>query len=276
MVTVKLLEWVKSRALFGWKLTAKDPFGNEFARLDAVDFHTTAEIDRFKATKQAEYERLILSTIVITVSESEVKGLPNNCDGKEQLAFEEWAKARHYDMHEHPLHYLFLDAKTNAARKGWSAAITYCRAQVFVANPPTDRLKAYIPDGKAWFHTETLEEMQAFYLSRLPAIRAAARELGYAIGLHGSTRRDFDLMAMPWREFAADKEDLARAIALAACGITSSKYSWTTKPAGCFSTSIPICWQERDGRVDGEGILDLSVMPSTEARARVTRKEGEK
>jgi hypothetical protein len=28
-------------------------------------------------------------------------------------------------MHEHPLHYLFLDEKTYAARQGWQAALRY-------------------------------------------------------------------------------------------------------------------------------------------------------
>jgi hypothetical protein len=47
-----------------------------------------------------------------------------SCKG-EQLKFEEWAAAEKYDMHEHPLHYLFMDDKTNAARQGWKAALRY-------------------------------------------------------------------------------------------------------------------------------------------------------
>lgn len=59
---------------------------------------------------------------------------PQDCDGKEQLAFEAWAGSNRYDMHEHPLHYLFMDAKTNAARQGWKAALQYVRDQ-FPAAP---------------------------------------------------------------------------------------------------------------------------------------------
>jgi hypothetical protein len=55
--------------------------------------------------------------------------LPNNCDGKEQYAFEAWAKSQHMNMHEHPLHYLFLDPQTDAARRAWSECIRYCRTQ---------------------------------------------------------------------------------------------------------------------------------------------------
>lgn len=61
------------------------------------------------------------------------KELPNNCDGKEQYAFEAWAKAQGFDMHEHPLHYLFLDPKTNAAREAWNECIRYCRRAVGVS-----------------------------------------------------------------------------------------------------------------------------------------------
>jgi hypothetical protein len=53
--------------------------------------------------------------------------MPKQCDGKEQEAFEAWAKSQGMDMHEHPLHYLFLDKRTGGARDGWSAALRYCR-----------------------------------------------------------------------------------------------------------------------------------------------------
>lgn len=53
---------------------------------------------------------------------------PNVCDGKEQEAFEKFAIGEKYDMKCHPLHYLFLDEKTYAARQAWKAAIEYCRA----------------------------------------------------------------------------------------------------------------------------------------------------
>ncbi|MCK2149470.1 hypothetical protein MYE70_10370 [Marinobacter alexandrii] len=60
------------------------------------------------------------------------------CDGKEQYAFEDFAKSQNMDMHEHPLHYLFLNPETDAARKGWKAAIEYCRAATLSTNatPP--------------------------------------------------------------------------------------------------------------------------------------------
>ena len=48
------------------------------------------------------------------------------CKG-EQEHFEGWAKSSRYDMSEHPLHYIFLDPKTDAARMGWNAALAYVR-----------------------------------------------------------------------------------------------------------------------------------------------------
>jgi len=134
--------------------------------------------------------------------------------------------------------------------------------------PAFDAVQAYEPGG--WFDARTIDEMQAFYLSRLPTIRAAAREHGYAIGLHGSTRRDFDLMAMQWRADASDKDSLARAIADAACGIRrEGAYDWEAKPSGRVATSLPICWTDHsnpdfDGMISA-GHIDLSIIdqPST-------------
>ncbi len=55
---------------------------------------------------------------------------PDVCDGKEQDAFEEWARKEGLDTSCHPMHWLFLDAKTNSARQGWKAALRYVRAHI--------------------------------------------------------------------------------------------------------------------------------------------------
>lgn len=39
-------------------------------------------------------------------------------------------------------------------------------------------------------------------------LRVAARSLGYALAVHGTLRRDIDLVAIPWIESAADAETL--------------------------------------------------------------------
>lgn len=58
------------------------------------------------------------------------------CEG-EQERFEAWAKTARYDMSEHPLHYIFTDPVTNAARRGWNAALSYVRdaAELLSAAP---------------------------------------------------------------------------------------------------------------------------------------------
>lgn len=123
-----------------------------------------------------------------------------------------------------------------------------------------------------WYMASSIDEMQAFFESRLPAIRATAYANGYAIGVHGSMRRDLDLIAAPWRDGAADAETLAHAIARAACGIDrDGAYNWEQKPFGRIATSLPICWV--DNGVDGAGHIDLSVMPQALTRPAVP--EGE-
>jgi hypothetical protein len=129
------------------------------------------------------------------------------------------------------------------------------------ASPSTSDLYAF-RDYKpgTWAHVNTVDEMQEFYLSRLQAIRLAAHEHGYAIGVHGSQRRDFDLMAMQWREGASDKDTLAHAIAEAACGISrDGPYQWEQKPLGRVATSFPICWTEWSDMISA-GHIDLSVI----------------
>ena len=119
------------------------------------------------------------------------------------------------------------------------------------------------PKPAKWVHVASIDEMEQYYKNVLPAVRAAARELGYAIGLHGSMRRDLDLMAMPWRDGAADKDALARAIQKAACGFEMTTYAWELKPCGRMAVSFPVCWtdtSEEFKRAVSFGHIDLSVM----------------
>lgn len=131
-------------------------------------------------------------------------------------------------------------------------------AELAKGNEPVD----YTPGD--WSMCYSIDQMQAFYMSRLPAIREAAKEHGYAIGLHGSARRDFDLMAMPWRDDCSSRETLAHAIAQAACGIDlNGEYRWEKKPNGRWAVSMCICWTDHSEQFKGMlsvGHIDLSVM----------------
>lgn len=125
----------------------------------------------------------------------------------------------------------------------------------------------------SWVDIPTVDDLTRFYLSRLPAIREAAEAHGYAIGVHGSLQRDFDLIAAPWRDGATDADTLAHAVAQAACGIDrAGTYDWEQKPAGRLATSIPICWPAWHGQ-PGAGHIDLSVMPAIPVLSQGTAQE---
>lgn len=110
-----------------------------------------------------------------------------------------------------------------------------------------------------WHRIHTPGEQELFYLSVLPSIRAAARVLGYGVGVHGSMRRDLDLIAVPWVDTHAPPDTLAKAIQYAACGMHADSVTWEQKPCGRIATSLPICLT--DDRRPNAGHIDLSVMP---------------
>ncbi len=92
-----------------------------------------------------------------------------------------------------------------------------------------------------------------FYLNALPAIIAAAYTNGYAIAVHGSMARDFDLVAIPWREIATTPIELVTAVMTAVGGfVNAQEENPTVKPHGRLTWVIHM----------GCGMwLDLSVMP---------------
>lgn len=81
-------------------------------------------------------------------------------------------------------------------------------------------------------------------------IRRLAREVGYAIGVHGSQERDLDLIAAPWAENAVSAQELADHIAQ---GINGRVLAPEHKPLGRWSCNIQI-----DGWFK---LIDLSVAP---------------
>lgn len=115
-----------------------------------------------------------------------------------------------------------------------------------------------------WHMAHTQDDLEAFFSSVLPKIREAARRCGYAIGVHGSMRRDLDLIAAPWIADHTDKDTLAREIQLAACGMAQTTYKWDSQPKPCGRVGVvfPVCWSEYDA--PSAGHIDLAVMPDTE------------
>ncbi len=99
------------------------------------------------------------------------------------------------------------------------------------------------------------------YERRLPIIRRVAREFGYAIGLHGSGRRDLDLIAVPWTVKAHADDELVEAIALAIQGViirNGEIYAAKAFEAPAHRPHGRLAWSIQIG---GGRYIDLSVMP---------------
>lgn len=102
------------------------------------------------------------------------------------------------------------------------------------------------------------------YATALSAARARARELGYALAVHGSERRDLDLIAAPWTDEAVSAGELAHEIAIAVGGFIptdetgSADRNPTSKPHGRLAWSI---------HLGGGPYIDLSVMPRAASAA---------
>lgn len=90
----------------------------------------------------------------------------------------------------------------------------------------------------------------------LPAVREVARFNGYAVAVHGSLKRDIDLVAIAWTDQARPADELVRVIQGAVGGILGN----------CLRTSEPT--QKPHGRVAYTlihpgfcGEIDLSIIP---------------
>lgn len=104
-----------------------------------------------------------------------------------------------------------------------------------------------------------------YYAVTFAEIRIVAKNLGYALCLHGSLRNDLDVVAIPWIEDAADEETLVKAIVDASGGFLvcnreghhsgkkpHGRHAWTIHFGGCSATVPP------DERAT---YIDLSIMP---------------
>lgn len=95
------------------------------------------------------------------------------------------------------------------------------------------------------------------YAKAIHPLRAIARTLGYSIAVHGSIKRDIDLVAIPWTDEAVSAEELSEALRSEAeviCGFSpfGSDGPWPRlKPHG------RMCWTIH---INGT-YIDLSVMP---------------
>lgn len=94
----------------------------------------------------------------------------------------------------------------------------------------------------------------------LPPMRRVAKDLGYALTVHGSLNRDIDLVAIPWREHGVGSaERLVEALSGAVAAITgrcNQNRDWADKPHGRRAV-ILMAWCG-----ESTASLDLSIMPA--------------
>ena len=107
-------------------------------------------------------------------------------------------------------------------------------------------------------------EEREMLITREHAIAAAtnvARQVGYAIGVHGSQLRDLDLIAAPWTDDAVTALELVESIAYALPGVVQGQAE--KRPHGRLGWVI--CPRYRWG-IDA-WYIDISVMPRRRKRA---------
>jgi len=133
--------------------------------------------------------------------------------------------------------------------------------------------RAALDDAKAGMSDEERRVRRAakdcarLIWSALPVMRVVARDLGYALAVHGSQARDVDLIAVPWVDEAGTAEELRDAILGALVEIevcpawSEDQVAFEDKPHGrravCIATfsaaNIDLSVIPRDVAVDGRG-----------------------
>lgn len=104
----------------------------------------------------------------------------------------------------------------------------------------------------------------AAYVALYPSLVRVAREHGYALAVHGSVQRDFDLVAIPWTPEATDALSLIKALKAQLGAVTWGKEidehypdcAGNQKPHGRVAYSLHFT----EGGSEGP-YLDISVMP---------------
>ncbi len=85
-----------------------------------------------------------------------------------------------------------------------------------------------------------------------PDLAIVARQHGYALAVHGSLRRDFDLICIPWVQNPSPPRDVVEAF-ISGFAIREVGGEPTTKEHGRIAYTLAIGF--------GECALDLSFMP---------------
>lgn len=97
----------------------------------------------------------------------------------------------------------------------------------------------------------TFLDQPGFYAMLLPEIRNLAREHGYAVAIHGTMRRDMDIVLVPWIEAAKSPGELVGAIWKEYGNIDQPLAAPTPKPHGQLAYTVML----------GNFYFDIRAMP---------------
>lgn len=103
------------------------------------------------------------------------------------------------------------------------------------------------------------------YETLIVPLRDTAAELGYALAVHGTLKRDIDLIAVPWTDAAVQPHDLAEALGRKAQEVNGVAFLLPHETGDYFLAGCPL--SKPHGRLTwtfhlgGGPYIDLSVMP---------------
>lgn len=108
-------------------------------------------------------------------------------------------------------------------------------------------------------------------------MREAARQLGYALAVHGSMAFDIDVVCVPWVDGAVSADDLIPALRKACSDVTGLPTllacfpdipsEWHLQDEEAISLGVPVFSEKPHGRrayswqLGGGAYVDCSVMP---------------
>jgi hypothetical protein len=98
-------------------------------------------------------------------------------------------------------------------------------------------------------HSKQCRCRPAIFAMLYPQMARVARRYGYALTVHGSMRRDFDVVAVPWVSWAKPGRHLARALADSLGGYCAHE---SVKPHGRVAILI---------HYPGGGYIDFGFTP---------------
>lgn len=96
------------------------------------------------------------------------------------------------------------------------------------------------------------------YAGLIEPMRKVARQLGYAITVHGSLVKDIDLVAVPWTDEAVAADVLIAVMIETIKGFDQNSFAFVDRDCPRPKPHGRLCWSVH---FTGGGFFDISVMP---------------